>query len=218
MGFNISQMRSELRVHLGNLSSTALPDGDADLLINRSWWQIQNALGFEELKNQRSFSTVVGTNSYAIVPTVDEESIRSLSYYNESGSSIPIYPVKLDEFIEKHTTDENLRGAPENYIREGDNIVIWPTPDDVYDIVLYYLATLADWNDANPNNPIPQSAHEIILYGAVWRGYDRLGNLARSSSFMDKQKSLISVFVLPSAKDQNAQQYARLIPIRSKYP
>jgi hypothetical protein len=218
MGFNISEMRSELRIHLGNLSTTALPNPDADLLINRSWWQCQNSLGFEELKNQRSFSTVVGTNSYALNPTVDEESIRSLSYYTESGQSVPIYPIKLDEYAEKYSTDENLRGAPENYFREGDNIILWPDPDDVYDIVLYYLATLDDWNDANPENTIPQSAHEIVLYGAVWRGYDRLGNLGRGSSFMDRQKSMIVSYVPPAAKDQNAHQYARVIPLRSRYP
>lgn len=218
MGFLIAQMRSELRIHLGNLTDAALPDADCDLLINRSWWQVQNSIGFEELEAKRTFDTVLGTNSYAIVPSVDQESIKTLSYEDASGRFVPIYPWNIEEYVAEYSSDTNFRGAPEKYYRQGDNIIIWPDPDDVYTITLNYLGTLADWNDANPSITVPQAAHEIILYGAIWRGYDRIGNLNRGNAFLQRQEEMVKLFVTPAAKDENAMQYARVIPLRSKYP
>ncbi len=218
MAFNISQMRSELRVHLGNIDVGDLDNDAADLLINRSWWQVQNSLNFEELKASRVITTSIGVNSYPIVPAVDQESIRSLSYSDVNGQNVPIFPQDLEEYVAAYSSDTNLRGAPEKYIREGDNIIIWPDPDDVYSITLYYLATLADWNDANPTISVPQSSHEIVLFGAVWRGWGRLGDINRMNSWQNTQVSLISGYVPSTAKDENAMQFARLVPYRSKYP
>src|SRR6266496_2406681 len=63
MTIDLSSLRSELRDHLG-VDDTDLPDTAADLLLNRSYWEILDKFPFREKEVTATFSTVSGTRFY----------------------------------------------------------------------------------------------------------------------------------------------------------
>ncbi|KKL27584.1 hypothetical protein LCGC14_2383720 [marine sediment metagenome] len=50
MAIDLAVLRTELRVHLGYESDGTddLSDGDADLLLNRAFWELLNKFNFRE--------------------------------------------------------------------------------------------------------------------------------------------------------------------------
>ena len=52
MGMDLETLRDELREHVG-VDSDDLPDPDADLLLNRSFWELMNKFRFRETECSR---------------------------------------------------------------------------------------------------------------------------------------------------------------------
>lgn len=212
MGFTLAQLRTEVREHLGVGDEFLTPD--VDNLINRSWWEIQKKFKFRETDEDYTFSTVAGTREYDL-PT-GLSSIDRLSLIDTNDKHQQLIQVSLDNAIQLKDDDSSSEDQPIKYQRRGDKILLYPTPDDVYTIVLYYQATLADVLSGGP--AIPQDWHEIILYGAVSRGHSRFGSIQKSSAFAQMQAALIASAIPTEVAETVDTRYAQVQVLRPRYP
>lgn len=195
MSINLATLEAELLDHLG-LTANDFVNGltDVDLLINRSWWKVMAQLKFRETETTTIFSTIIGTRSYDVSALVSPLIFSALNFveiedlYDFSHSDLEL--MESENYGRVYINSSSDYDKPSKYIREGNNLILYKTPDQVYNITLHYNQILGNIPVDGP--VIPQEWHEIILYGAVWRGWIKLGDYNRANSAKSYQQDLIS--------------------------
>jgi hypothetical protein len=202
MGLDLSQLREELWENTGTDSY----DYDAstlDRLLNLSWWEIQDKLGFREKEGEGTFNTVPSQESYPIAAiTSDINSIQGVYLRQENEW------VELD--FKDHTSIMEGRSdhtsTPIIYSRYNSNLYLHPAPDKVYSIKIKYLKTLDDLGSGGA--PVPQSWHEIILLGAEYRLWRKMGDITRSSAIRNERDALIMTASVTPTQERFASHAA----------
>lgn len=208
MSIALESLRSELREHLG-VDEVELDNDACDLLLNRAYWELLDKFPFREKEVSATFDTVDGTLLYSMPSPF--EALRQLSIENPDTYE-HTYLRKWDEreYEENYNSDEDSRGYPTHYVREGCSVRLWPTPDDAYTITIKYLTVLEDLSDDNTDPGIPQTWHEVILFGALWRGYLRFGDHLRMRSTKDMWNQSLAGLKPTEAKEEADTHYAAL--------
>lgn len=210
---DVATLQSELLEHLGVEANDAKFQPDVLLtLLNRSFWEILEKFPFREKEKTSTFLTVAGERLYGL-PT-DFESVRQLSIEDAAG-----YHGTLDrwtpfQYENYYINREDYQGRPVAYVREGGCVRLAPTPDDVYTIILKHLISLEDLSADNVEVAIPRVWHEIILYGAVWRGMVRMRDYEHANQAKAHQVNLIQGIDPVPAKEAEDTHYGALQPIR----
>src|SRR5574342_782241 len=128
----ISNLRSELREHLGKLDTTDLPNTDADLLLNRAKWHIEEALELPQNEVHDTFDTVVGQEEYDILgfpfDSILSLAIEDSTQENTSG----LRRTSEDEYNNNHSFSTTSRDKPTHYFKRANKLVLTPIPDATY--------------------------------------------------------------------------------------
>lgn len=208
MTLDIIQLRADLRDHTGT-DEFDMPTAKADLYLNRSYWEILDKFHFREKEVTATWDTVAGTRLYNMPSPF--EALRKLSIKDPAtGEHKVLDRTTIDVYERTFDADSDAQGFPVAYVREGCAVRLLPTPDDAYEITQKYWTVLSDLSDSNSVPPIPQSWHEIIMFGGVWRAF--LGNRDFVSANATKahQISLINSSVPVEAKEEYDSPEARL--------
>lgn len=213
--FTVTNFRTELRTHLG-VDSTDLPNADADLLLNRSKWQMEEELDLHQNKIHTTFNTVDGTFSYAQAFPI--EVIETLALNDlDSEKFVPLFPISEDDYNSIYSTDVEQEGKPEKYFMRGSNLILWPTPDDAYEIQVTRKEILDDLSDSVTTISTSRALQEIILIGAVMRGFQRMRDFNSFYRTRDIYNGLIRTYQTRDVKEQDNWHYAQVNPILNKY-
>lgn len=181
--FDIALFRTELRTSLGlGLDGdNDLPDIDCDLLLNRSYAWLLNAFKFRSKESTVVFPTIEGERNYELPD--DFESLRGVSILqSDTGQHTPLNRLTINTYETKYNESVEDRTFPTDYLREGNCIKLWPTPDAIYSITLKYDKLLDDLGNTVVSTSIPKNWDEFILTGATYRGYIRLGDFPRAAT------------------------------------
>ncbi len=207
MTIALSDLRTELRVHLGYESDSTddLSDDSADLLLNRAFWELLNKFSFREEECSIEF-TVADGEDFISLPTLFE-SIRKLSILNsDTNKWTPLTRIDIQEFERLANDDTSAKGAPEKYFREGSGIRLLSSagggPDATYTLRIKYRVTLAELSSGNTELVIPEVWHELILMGGHWRGLLRLRDYESAREVKNQQIALINSTVPVEAKEE----------------
>jgi len=200
---DITQLRLDIRNHCG-VSDTA-PDGfdndKCDLLANRTLWALFNKYPFRETEKSVVWNTVAGERSYA-TPTLFE-ALRKISIEDpDSLAHIPLNRMTIDTYESVYINHEDAEGFPTDYVRDGNCVLLYPTPDDIYPITFKHWILLADIEDANPGFPLPLNWYEIVMYGAVSRGFLSIRNTTQAAEFENLQVKCINDTTPVEAKEE----------------
>ena len=207
MAIDLTVLRTELRIHLGYESDGTddLSDVNADLLLNRAFWELLNKFNFREEECSIEF-TVAEDEDYISLPTLFE-SMRKLAILNaDTNVWTPLTRITIDEFERVANDDTSAKGAPERYFREGIGIRLLSSaggaPDATYTLRIKYRVTLADLATGNTTLVIPDVWHELVLFGGWWRGLARLRDFEGAREIKNQQISLINSTVPVEAKEE----------------
>jgi len=205
---SITQLRIELRDALG-VDENDLSKDAADLLLNRSYWELLDKFPFREKEATVTFNTIAGTRNYDMpspFEAVVSISIEDLSSFQHTRLEY----MDPRDYEGQYVGATFAHGVPIKYTREGCFARLWPTPDQVYKMTLKYLAPLADLSDTNTSAKIPQSWDDILLLGAVWRGFMKYNDWSRVNAAKAHQISLINSQVPTQAKEERDTSFAGL--------
>jgi hypothetical protein len=212
MSLTLALLREDLRDHLGT-DSTDLPDAAADRLLNRSWWPLAAQLRFNEKDAEHTFTTVSGTEAYAF-PT-DSDAIERV-VIQDSGQSEWIPLTKIDDWTMLGKEDDDEDGLPMYYSRRGAEFIFFPIPDDEYDVRVKYQRTLVDIESSGPG--VPQEWHEVILWGAVSRGFFALGDWTRGKDAQAQQAMFIQSLSTQEERESFDRPTAGVRVLKRRYP
>lgn len=212
MSLSLAILRDELRNYLGQ-NSTQLDDTSADRLLNLSWWAISAQLRFNEREATDSFTTTAGTDEYDI--PVDTSAIQRVTIQGPDDTDwTPL--IKIDDWNMFEKKDDEEQDYPTHYSRRNDKFILWPNPNDEYDVRVKYLRTLDDIQSSGPD--APQEWHEVILWGAVARGFFAVGDWTRGNQAQQQQATYISQLDTQETKDREDRSMSGLKVLRRRYP
>src|SRR5215203_4015944 len=212
-------MRRRLRLACGDLDENELSAEDVDDYLNTSYAELFDKYQFRETEVTASFLTVAGERDYGL-PT-DFDAFRHLSvrraYTNEHDI---VKRITARRYEDIYDSDEFAWAPPQEYLREGCKIRIWPTPDAEYTMILKYHARLADLaldeDGVETGIDIPETWHELVLVGGIARALLDLGDPIRAQSFFQFQAKQINTSVPVESKEERDSPYAGLEVINSQ--
>lgn len=182
----MANIRAETLEHLGidadDLDATGTTN--LDLLINRSWWDILDRFDFKEKEKTITFQTVAGTRNYSLQTIIGSqifEAIQNISILSPADSQhIPLNFISQQWYEQIYNEQTSLQAMPTDYFHDNGYIYLNATPDGIYTITMWYLYILNDLTAGNP--AIPQQWDELIMLGAVARGFDRARDYSSASA------------------------------------
>lgn len=203
-GILLPQLITELRTHLGiDSGDPDWQDSDCTLVLNRTLWELFTKFPFRETDFATTLKTVAGQREYSVQG--DFQALNTLAVVDStSGKHIQLPPMSKFTYEQNYTDDtiiKTLQAIPTNYFRADGSIILYPTPDKVYTIVVHYVKNLADLASNNTSPPINFEWHEILLYGACWRGFIRIGDVPRANMYKGTYYGLIASTVPQPVKD-----------------
>lgn len=215
MGFAVNAQIVELRAILGVDANDTSADGEFRfddngclLLLNRAWWALMDTFQFREKEKTAQFQTVAGTDLYAVPQPF--EGLRQISIEDINDQShTPLNFMTPVVYESKFVDTVEARDKPSDYVREGNSLRLYPTPDDIYTMTIKYWFPLDDLVE-NVSPPVPQIWHEIILYGAASRGYMILQDQGRAFSTGAYQDTLLGRINPTEGKEERDTRYAAL--------
>jgi hypothetical protein len=205
MGLSVDQIDTELKELLG------IDDDDYDLptrllWINRSFWEITAKFDFREKEGSYAFLSADGDNEYTV--PVDLEALQSIAITQSDGASrTTLTRITKENYLNTYTSDFNLRAIPEHYYREGNKIILSPVPDDIYNIEIKYLKTLTDLISGG-SVVLPQEWHELILFGAAYRGFLVMNDKVSAEFYRNQQTNLTASTIPTEAKEEKDSRFA----------
>lgn len=205
MPIDLDVLRTELRVHLGYESDDLgeLSDVDADLLLNRAFWELLNKFNFREEEQSSTFTTKKGVEFYSLPALF--ESIRNISIQNKDVAEtwVPLDRLTLNEYTKNLDNATAGESIPTGYLREDNGTRLQPIPDKAtYVVRIKHRITLADLKETNKTLTIPEVWHELILIGGLWRGLLRLKDYESAREIKNQQIALINSTVEVEGKEE----------------
>jgi hypothetical protein len=201
MTISVDNMILELRAHTGT-DDQDLSDADVTLLLNRSYWDLIDQFKFREKEVICTIQTIIGENFYKVPQPFEAIQLLAIedpvTFKHDPLSRMTEYDYE-QIFVNDPSTNEFNK--PTQYMRKEDGIILWRTPDQIYNVTIYYWTTLADLVSGS-QSAIPQVWDEIIVWGGIARAYKRLGDFARGESAQTEQDRLIQKRVLVAAKEE----------------
>jgi hypothetical protein len=131
MAFTIDQTVTRLRTGIGNPSTTLVPDATLFEAVNDALREIFAKYRWQMAELKYQFPTVIATAAYTI-PT-DCEAVLQLRNITSPGNRIrKAGSDQLDETL------PSVSGRPAVYFRNKRTVTLFPIPDAVYTLELYY--------------------------------------------------------------------------------
>jgi hypothetical protein len=215
-GLNITQFRNELRSHLG-LDDIDLPNADADLILNRAKWDIEQKL---DLIQNNVAATYLTTASNAEVNVANADAIISLAIVDDDGElQPPLELISEDTYNNIHSRDTGAEDRPTKYFPRGVNIVLEPTPDDIYTILATRKELLSDLSDIQATWATDETLHNILLFRAAYYGFLKLRDYNSANRMRSIFVDEVGSYVPQIVKDQKGEnwKHAQVVLIRNEY-
>lgn len=224
-GIVISSYRSEILAHLG-FEAGGLSNPILDDFTLRSMWELTNNYKWREVEGESGEITLTTSTDY-LDYAIPYTAITGVFLKNPDTLQWEklIYRSR-DTFITNKIDDASAEGKPEFYWQSGDTsgypadpagagtlvtrLYFQPVPDQDYTINIYFERQLTNLSDSYTMSPIPREAHELILYGAVYRGFVRLRDFNSAERMKSFQDHLLSRYVPQEAKEEKDRRHARL--------
>lgn len=213
MSLTQQQFRDELRDHCG-VSDSEWDNTITDRLLNRSFWEVQDIYDFREEEATTDIALVAGTSEYNIA--VDQDSIEHVRILDNNSEDWTEIKYEDDEYFTRNLSDRaDSYSIPESYTRRGNKIIFRSTPDTAYTVRVHYKKSLGDV--INSGTGLPQAWDEVVLYGAIWRGFAKLGDWNRKQQAKSTQAELVAPKKPTKVKELEDTRMAGISFIRRPY-
>lgn len=182
---NLLTMRNTLRTKIGSPSVVDVSDGTLTRICNAAYREIGSKYPFNEVRCIKSFNTAIGTARYDM--PMDLAALFRVWNDTEKHKLVK-KGVRFLATARKNVPD----GKPLYYVRAKDWIQLIPTPDAVYNVMIFYLTEIADMVDDGDAPIIPLPWHDGIVLKARHTYYDERGDIGKAIYAKNEWKDWVS--------------------------
>lgn len=183
-----SEIYGELESNLGsNALLTASSSAKSKEFVNRVYLEMALQYDFYENQKTDTGSATVASTATVAVPT----GARRILTVRDTSNKIKLKKRDID-WYEDQDQSSDAEGAPEYWLRYGTNIILWPTPDDAYNLQIRYK-TLPTALSADGDEPFfPTEWHGALVLLATSRAAFWLGLDTKAMNFKSEGLGLIA--------------------------
>jgi len=127
-------------------------------------------------------------SQYSAVPS---DWLETLRFSTTDGATSPMDLISQAELIERRASTDNIGGRPRFYAHSAGQFEFFPTPDEIYNADLIYVARIAALSDSNTVNWLLTEAPDVYLYGALVHSAPYLKEDPRAQTWAAFYKSAI---------------------------
>lgn len=128
-------LTQDIKRTFGDEAGVQLTEADILRWANAAQTEIVN--NNKAIKTKATLPTAVGTASYTF-PDVKIQQIEALHYDNTRLESVPF--AEAERYIISNDPEQSEQGTPSFWYEWGGELTLWPKPDAVKDLTLYFTA------------------------------------------------------------------------------
>lgn len=208
-GKSLLGMRTRLILELGNRND--IPVAIWNEWINDSYTDFHASLELPESKRSFTFDAAEQQPFYLLPDSVD--TIRDVSIVDTDDSSLGAKLEKTDASTYRKLPTRC--GTPEIWFREQNMIILWPTPDDTYPIVVDPILKPAKLVNDGDYPIVEDKWHELIYKGAKWRAWEGVQNDTKAALVENATVRQLNRINDRDARD-NENEYPAIRPVRTR--
>lgn len=150
-------IRTDLRFLIGSPTTADVPDSLLNDHINKAYRWIGVRYGFLKVRKvTQALITAIGVQNYTL-PT-DCFAVRGVTDVTNNMKLVK----KGERWMQQQMYANATTAKPMYYVRLLDYLMLWPIPDGVYTLQVYYNSTIADLASDSDTPLLPVPWHEGI--------------------------------------------------------
>lgn len=151
----LAGFRSQVNLATGN---TGVSSDSVDDWINFAYQEVCSAVDFEELEEDFSISTVVGTSVYS--GPINPLGIRLIRNITSNEQLTWVHKQEIWRL-------SSLTGIPKKWSRHKNDIIVHPTPSQVFNLSVVYKKTPEILSSPSDVTEIPSAWDPLVMMLAV---------------------------------------------------
>jgi hypothetical protein len=150
---------------------------------------------------------------YSILTDVGISPVNSLMSFQRIEQQSDSLEIKHVEWVDMIGSDYTSLGSPTRFAHRGESLILDPTPDSAIKYRVYYYRYPTAFLETNltAECEFPIDWHEIIVLGAVYRGFEKLMEPDRA---VEANKQFISAAVRQSSSSIADAEISRGLRIK----
>lgn len=171
----LEQFREDLVSALGQ---AGLSNQKLDRWINEAYDEVLGAIEFEKAMGTTTFYTSADLYDYPCPRDLDEPNVLV-----DTTNKTRLAFVNLQNFAQ---LDETVTGKPERWTLRADRILLWPVPDDAYQIRLTYTKLPPHLEDSTDVTILPRRWDNAIDLMAKHYAFAAMGDLEKAQYYYSR--------------------------------
>lgn len=161
-------LAQEIKRTFGDEAGVQLDNADIQRWANAAQTEIVN--NNKAIKAKSTISTVVGTTTYDF-PAVSIQQIASLHYDNVRLENLPF--AEAERYIISNDPNKEEQGTPVFWYEWAGELSLWPKPDAVKDLTLYYTAYATELTgDTSQYLSVPDKFYNAVVDFVLSKCYE----------------------------------------------
>ncbi len=189
--WDYSRFKEELLFRFGNQDDLTSPTDWTGRFINNAYltlctkdhfWTLRRKFDFPQLETSSTANTVDGT-AYVTAPT-DAFFIR---HVHNNTNDASLHPMGTLDYVNKiDRTDASAEGAPTKWVHRGTYLYLYPTPDAVYTLGIYYRKRPTLLSAGTDVTVLPAEWDDIIVGLAEYQTHMRFHDYEKAAKVKEE--------------------------------
>jgi hypothetical protein len=167
---NALQLVNEVLRRTGQMETSTLanaktPAIQALSLLNETYWEMLQRLKVQRLLKTAILTTASGTTAYDVAEDAEINSIVADSVV-DVGTQQPVTEVDYSYPVRQGLT---ATGRPSAFYRFGNQLCLYPTPDDTYQLTYHYWVKPSDLTEDEDTPLLPPEWEKVLILGTQSR-------------------------------------------------
>jgi hypothetical protein len=221
---NYSELLDNVRNYT-EVTSDVLSNSVINVFITNVENKVDRAIDSD---SQRRYATTTCTANNAFLDVSGPEGgfrfARGLQLVDSSNNRVWLEQVDttfIDEYSVQRSTTSNT-GQPKYWANwDATNLMLAPTPDQVYTIEMWYNETPERLSSSNTTTFLSNNAPEVLLYGTLVEAFSFLKNIQDMQLYEAKFTSALKLFADEQMGRKRRDEYVDgvlRIPLKSMDP
>ena len=221
---NYSELLDNVRNYT-EVTSDVLSNSVINVFITNVENKVDRAIDSD---SQRRYATTTCTANNAFLDVTGPEGgfrfARGLQLVDSSNNRVWLEQVDttfIDEYSVQRSTTSNT-GQPKYWANwDATNLILAPTPDQIYTIEMWYNETPERLSSSNTTTFLSNNAPEVLLYGTLVEAFSFLKNIQDMQLYEAKFTSALKLFADEQMGRKRRDEYVDgvlRIPLKSMDP
>lgn len=214
VGMTLSDFQTEIAAEIGSRGDVLANSPRLLLWINWAYRNVASMVTLKELFGSFAIATVDEQPFYALpsqVAWIKRVSVNDSVNFLAGGRELEM----TDEAGYRLLSDADLDDEPSRYFRYRRMLVLWPTPDNIYSIVVDCRVRPNNLVAATDSPLLREEFHEAILLYARYRAFRALRLYSEATSALNDAVTVMRPLLNTDAEELDGA-IQQVQPIRSK--